>query len=309
MRARSVLALVCAAACSSYEGSDGPARPPEDAGADAATSDAATNTTSDAAPIDAAPTDAGSCDLAAPFGAPSAFPGVNTESDEATLRLSADESEAYFSRGSFASNTGDIFVATRAAGFQDAVVVPGVNHPSGGYADAFPNVTADGLEIFFGCNDDPTGPVIKRATRSSPTAPFGDRATVGSLPAEVFSPWLSRDGKSIYFGTVDGAHRIVRSVRVAGTFAAPIDVLPSAAGLHPVTTADELTLYYRGDDLRATVATRDSIQSVFTSAKRLDELPDGFAPSWVSADGCRLIGTLAVAGKGGDIVIAEKPKR
>lgn len=77
-----------------------------------------------------------------------------------------------------------------------------------------PASSADGLELFFTGLSGGGAPVIFRATRSSPGAPFGTPVRVAAAAGFVEAPTLSPDGRSLYFHRLDGQrfaiYRLVR---------------------------------------------------------------------------------------------------
>ena len=97
------------------------------------------------------------------------------------------------------ANVCDLALATRTAPgapFTFVRKLDEVNDPD--YADAWPTVSADGLELFFEGSRPGFGLGIFRATRASTSAPFGPPVQVAELGA-AGDPDLSPDGRTLVF--------------------------------------------------------------------------------------------------------------
>jgi RNA polymerase sigma factor (sigma-70 family) len=132
-------------------------------------------------------------------------PGVNGPEYERWTSLSADGLELYFTRTQ-GSETGDaaIWLATRASTsepFGNAMRLPATINA--GYTSA-PNISADGLTLFFSSNR--SGGLgnwdIWSASRPTRNAPWGAAFNLGPVvngPLYEWQPSLSSDGKKFYF--------------------------------------------------------------------------------------------------------------
>lgn len=139
--------------------------------------------------------------LAAPFGARTNLgTGVNTTDLDQTPFVSADGQTLYFIRTPAAGGNPSIYRASAGpTGFAGATVIAELS-PA---VATRPVVSADGLTIYFS-SDRPGGAGnldIWVASRTSPSAPFGQITNVAELNASDFEfpDWLSADGCRIYF--------------------------------------------------------------------------------------------------------------
>lgn len=260
------------------------------------------------------------CDLAKPFGAAVLVDGLTSSAEDASLRLSPDETTAYF----FSARSGTLllYTAMRArvtAPFAGVSVLANVN--TGNQYN--PAISADGLTLFFasvrpggvGDND------IYQATRTAPTDDFTSvrlAPDVNTTASEV-QPYLTRDSTTLYFvRTVSSAQVIFRATgSVTVGFANPSMV----AELHgptndtdPVLSADGLTVFWGSDrpgglgDVDVWQAQRTTPSGTFGEPTPVSAVNTiGFdSPSDVSADGCRLYLTSTRAGRTG-IYVATRP--
>lgn len=124
-------------------------------------------------------------------GVRAAFPG-SLNRNETHPSLTSDA--LWFSRWS-AANDFDIVRAPLLVdgGLGNASLVSSLNTP---YDDAHPQVTADGLRVFFASNRDAGREDIWSATRMQPGDLFGAAAVVPELssPQEEYPTWVSPDG-------------------------------------------------------------------------------------------------------------------
>ena len=245
------------------------------------------------------------CDPSKPFGAPvpALVPPVASTSEDASLRVTADEKTAYF----FSARSGKklLYTASRVsatAPFANLAVLENVNT-----GDQYnPAISPDGLTLFFasyranglGDND------IFQATRTSLTGSFGDTRlapNVNSSASEV-QPYVTRDGTTMYFvrtgmGSGDTVFRAVGSVTRGFTNPAAVPELDGPTNdSDPVVSADQLTVFWATDrtpslgDLDIWQAHRASLADPFTGLGPVAGINSAAfdSPSDVSVDGCRL---------------------
>ena len=269
------------------------------------------------------------CDLAKSFGAPTPVTELDTAADEGAARLSHDERTVYFQR-SPSSDAGieggvgsyDIYVATRAsASGPFGPATPLALDTS--LAEGSPTTTADELTMFFtsnrsgglGAND------VWIATRANTSQVFvaknGLPNPVNS-PGDDWQPYTLADGLTLYFATTRGgvAGNLARATRTSST-AFVLDGTSIGANINdgkpntaPVST-DDLTLYFASartgsDDIF--VSTRASTLVAFGAPVAVPNVNSGALdhPTWISADGCRMLIESDRAGSR-DIYIAVRP--
>lgn len=269
------------------------------------------------------------CDPFAPFTTIKTL-DINTDFDDFDIRLTPDESVAYFvSNRQRDSGVGsDVFSAQRlspTAPFQPAVLLPGLAHPNAGASD--PNPTPSSSELVF------TGacqfvldyvPKLCGAHRNDSGA-FGGAFTIQvgtqeSDPARYAgSPYTIQSGSVAYFQATTLLNAAFgRSVRVDDTDYGAIQPVriegvtqSSPIFTTPVVTEDESVLFFalaQGADSLIWVAMRGG-DGVFVSAHQLVELPSHSYPNWISEDACRLYLTHDVQTDGGsqqDVLVAER---
>jgi len=258
------------------------------------------------------------CDPAKPFGSPVAVGGLAASTEDASLRLSPDETTAYF----FSVRTGKqlLYTAHRAsptAAFSNVEALANVNT-----SDQYnPAITADGLTLFFASYRAGTDNDIFQASRSESSGDFTNphpALNVNTTASEV-QPYISRDGTTMYFvRQVSTAQTVFRAVgSVSAGFTNP-SVVPELDGptndSDPVLSADGLTLYWGSDrpggqgDVDIWQAQRGAADAAFGMLTALESVnTKGFdAPSDVSADGCRLYLTSTRDGRTG-IYVATRP--
>ena len=140
------------------------------------------------------------------------------------VEVSRDGSTLYLSEGDFSGGggmplTADLFIAVRSGnGYVRMAdsdrILANINTADLEYAAA---ISADGLELFFTRFQRDTGlPQIFRATRTSPSAPFGPPQRVQGVEGFVEAPALSPDGRSLYYHRRDpttGRFQIMRVTR------------------------------------------------------------------------------------------------
>jgi hypothetical protein len=127
------------------------------------------------------------------------------------------------------------------------------------------------------------------------------------------TPWITPDGKVLYTGNLQSG-LISRLDNNGGIFGAPQTVanLGGTSVTSPVTR-DDLTLYLalgEGTGLGIVVSTRASTTTTWQPPTEITSLKadaGAAAPSWISADGCRLYVTYAF-GDTDAIYVATRPK-
>ena len=258
------------------------------------------------------------CDPTKPFGSPAVVAGLASSADDADLRLSPDETTAYF----VSARTGKRQLhtahrATATATFTNIAVLANVNT-----GDPFnPAISADGLTLFFASHRVLTDNDILQASRGATTADFTNPRTVANVDtaASETGPYLARDGMTMYFvRTVGSRQTVLRAVQSAlGNFASPSVVSELDGPTNdsaPVLAGDGLTLYWGSDrpgglgDVDVWQAQRTSTTATFGKLAPVTPVNTaGFdAPSDVSADGCRLYLTSQRNGRTG-IYVATRP--
>jgi len=289
------------------------------------------------AALDAPPVDAGSmdapppppCDLAKPFGTPSLVVGVNSTAEETQATLSWDELTIYVA-STRAGGLGatDMYSATRATKSERFGALSRVAVVNSTASDESPSVTKDGLSLYFastraaGATFD-----LHVAARMTTAAEFGAPSLIAGLnttDALDGSPYINAGGTVLYFDSDRGGNReIYRAARATSTVAFNPPTLvgalnsPTAADKYPVLSSDELSVYF-GSDRPGGVgifdiweAHRTTTSDGFGSPKLATNLNSIATdlPTWISADGCRLLLTSDRAGGTGgrDIYIASRP--
>lgn len=170
--------------------------------------------------------------------------------------------------------------------------------------DASPWLSADRLEILF--QSDRAGALdIWRATRASPTVPFGaPEKLAGGVNTDNFQdahPFVSADGRTLYFTStrIDSNRRDLYTATRPDRDAPFGNVEPVAnleSLVHPSVTDDGLTIYFSrtGAD-HLSRATRASTEDLFVSEVELPRLtPILDSHPSISGDGRRLMFTSGV---------------
>jgi len=258
------------------------------------------------------------CDLAKPFGAPVAVDGLMPSIEDASLRLSPDETTGYF----FSARTGKklLYTAHRpnaTAAFSNVQVLANVNA-----GDQYnPAISPDGFTLFFATYQGTNNNDIFQASRSESTSDFTSphaALNVNTTASEV-QPYITRDSSTMYFvRTVETTQTVLRAVgSVTAGFTNPTvvtEIVGPTNDSDPVLSADGLTLYWGSDrpgglgDVDIWQAQRAPGATEFGMLAPLDSVnTSGFdAPSDVSGDGCRLYITSKRDGRTG-IYVATRP--
>jgi len=259
---------------------------------------------------DAAP----ACNPLAPFTDIAPLAGVNTADGEDGARMSPDELTLYFARlvggGKF-----DLYVATRpdrGTAFGNVTLLDAANTSPAD--ESHPSVGGDSL-VFMSNRGDGG---LERVW-SSPRAPDGgwgapsELATIGAPGKDATFPFVTPDGLHLYYATerpnnekglaLWKAERTTTAMAFGNTTnLAELNMplgLPHLDG-YPAMTADERTIYFTSyrptadagtDGFNIFVAKRPSAASGFSTPVEVTELNTGDEewPTWISADGCRLL--------------------
>jgi hypothetical protein len=270
--------------------------------------------------------DGGRCNASQSFGPPTAVAGINTAFNDYTMRLSPDETVAFFTsdRPYDAGSVSGLFQASRgttAASFGAASPVSGI---TGNFAD--PSPTGDLLILFFNVNGG-TG-IIYSASRASTVNSFGSQAQVANVrgSGSDYTSYILPDGNALYFSSDRpggmGAADIWRSAGSgASGLGTPVDVSginSSADEWSIAVTPDDLTIYFGstrtdggaqgGYDIWT--ATRSSPTASFSSPTIIAAVnsPQDDVPTWISPDNCRLyLSSKRAGGMGGlDMYVAVR---
>jgi hypothetical protein len=227
--------------------------------------------------------------------APVDIPPVGDDDPTAT----ADLLELYFNRAN------DIYVAKRAAigdPWGAPVVVAELSSPDN---ETTPEVTYDGLTIYFASNraGGQGGNDVWMSTRASRTAAWAAPTIVPDLssPAAEGAPALTDPLVTMIDSDRGGTLDILIAQRTSptGAFGAPqlVTQLNTAESEgNPMLTADKLTVYFdsnRTGDGELFVATRANTTAAFGMPERIAELSTASAESdvWISPDGRMMLFT------------------
>jgi hypothetical protein len=274
--------------------------------------------------VDAA---APACDPAKPFKAPVVLASVSSPEDDGSASLSADERTMYLSTRRSSARS-QIFVATRddrRSAFSAPVPLDPVN-----IGDSFsPSATADDLTLYLisnGLGSVGGGHDVFVARRSNPIAAFDapmNVANINHMTDIEFAVSVTGSGDDLFFHSDrSGVQHIWHAARSGAGFGAPSVVAELSDATHGESTvavrADGLEIYFAsarsgtigGPDIW--MARRTSTSDPFGALKNVTELNSSQAdyPSWISADGCRVLFASSRAGGAGsnDIWFAERPE-
>ena len=248
------------------------------------------------------------CNPTAAFGAPTPLADFNTAADEDAIFLSDDRLTALFSTDRPGGSGGyDLWLAVRSdveASFSAPSPAAGVNSADD---ERQPVLSGDSLHLYFMSNHGTSAYRIVEATRNGVTGGFAPPVDVAGLASGAgdVSPWLSKDGTQIYFGSgrsggLGGNDLYVADLSSAGASnAVELAAVDSAADdASPVLSRDGLTLYFASkradpaalgnDDIW--VARRAAVGAPFDTPTAVTELNSAAAdgPRWLSPDGCTL---------------------
>lgn len=281
-----------------------------DGGLEASLADAKADVVTVDAGVDAAP----QCNPLSPFTDIAPLAGVNTPDGEDGARMSPDELSLYFGRIGGGTRF-DLFVATRpdrSTAFGNVTPVAGANDPAAD--DNHPSF--GGESLFFSSSRGDGG--VERVW-SSPRASDGgfglpaELATIGAPGSNATFPFVLPNGLHLYYVTArpnDPGLAIWHATRatpaVAFGNASNVAELNMALGSppyldgYPAVTADDQTIYFTSyrptADAGSTgfnifMAKRPDATSGFATPVEVTELNTSAEewPTWVSADGCRIL--------------------
>jgi hypothetical protein len=285
-----------------------------------------------------APSTPSSCDLTAPFDAPTFVPfvdpGLPAESPTC-LRLSADGLTAYFSANGATNPYSDLFVATRASlgePFGEQTDMESLNSP---YFDGCPTPAPDGLTLLFHNSSPDQGPVqILYGTRTALSDSFVNVGPVANvnIGSQNLAPYLRADGQVLYLASnwasasvfdASADKDIFRSTLSGTTFGTPIRVTElssTSEDSDPVVTPDDLTIYFMSarptdgtaNHMHIWTAQRPGAGEPFLPPVLVSELAafgTDQRPTFISADGCTLYLSATVGSPTSMVYLAQKPSR
>ena len=288
----------------------------------------------DPPPIDAPVDEAPRCNTTKQFGAPVLLDSLNTDLEDATPRLSADELVIVFSRRSAAGNY-DLWTAARThrdEPFGAPSLLTTVNSVN---SELWPSQSSDGLTLIFDADRTTSGTFrIWMSTRASTADPFGPPALRPELMNNEFHGILAND-RALYFSSTarpgEGRADIWRAdVSTTNTIGTPLALVGGVntdeEEVAPALTTDEKTIVFRRSTTTPPVppsmtptveydvytASRSTPQDGFGPSSKVDTLalPNVVeTPSWVSPDNCALYGfSNAPGGPGGtNLYVAVRP--
>lgn len=243
------------------------------------------------------------CDVDAAFPPAIAFSKLNGTTNDAHLRLTANELAGVFQSQRDGGLGGyDVYSATRTSIGDTWTAVTDLGAVNSNAADVDPTISADQLTLYFARSSQ-----IYRSTRAAIANPFGAPALapVINSAASDFGPYLVDDGSSLYFSSTRNSDAGISELFVTqptadGGFTAPANVnganLKTGDNRFAAVTADQLVLYFGSNrgagagGFDIWVATRASTSVAFGTPRVLAELGTASdeTPDWVSSDRCRL---------------------
>lgn len=263
--------------------------------------------------VDAADGAPPTCSSDDPFGKPTEldglYDGANTTGDPS---LRADELEIFFQRSN------QVWVARRGARNLAFEPPKQIDAKDAGASTLDPSISADGLVLYVVIVDK-----IARMRRPTLTAPFEAPEPIPGIEqptGNLNDPYILPDQRALYFGApiMGGGFGIYRSVSVGGAFPNRDDMiwLPLSA-LHPVVSADDLTLYVsNGGTNGIERIRRKSATEPFGTPAPVGELNVMSAtaggvdrPGWISPDNCRIYLSAGPSETTRRIYVAERKPR
>ena len=257
------------------------------------------------APIDAAPDSTPPvdgprvCSPTAPFTSSTLIAEVSSTQRDERVTLSRDELEMYVTR-LFPAR---IFRSTRssaAASWSTPVLVDALNTRTDQGADM---LSADGLTLYMTATDGSDQLMV--ATRSSPTATFGEAsplANVNSTDRELWGTATADDLVLHFHSDRDGTGRLYRATRTSTTapFGAPVIAEAPADLFSPTIVEGGLGLYYTVLGTGVFYTSRSSLTEAFPDGTLLDNIPGGWV-TWISPDHCHAYFNVELKNGVGDI--------
>jgi hypothetical protein len=244
------------------------------------------------------------CDVATPFNAPVALSALNSTADDWSARLNHDELTVYFASARPGALGGaSIYSATR-PGIGDAFGTPSLvaNVNSASSTRVHPSLSPNQLALYMQDSPSPGAGDIVAATRTGTGAAFGSPTAVSGVnsTSDDLMPFVAADGTQLLLSSNrSGNYRIYTAPESAGTYTNPTE-LSSIAPVSgddeaPVLSSDGLTLYFSSSRTDTAfdiyVSTRATTSDAFGAPTLVSELSVAGAydaPSWLSADNCRL---------------------
>jgi hypothetical protein len=244
--------------------------------------------------------DAATCDLSKPFGKPQPLAQLQTgfdwsarfTADELTMFVWSDRSGSPGSYSSTRGGPGDTFPSL------SPIVYGGDGGP---YLNPAPS--ADGMTLIVeAAGAGGTGSDLYEAKRSTPGGPFGTPTPIGpaSSAAELEAQGylLSARGVLYFMATPSGVPTdLYKSSLVGGVWQPRValdEINTTFFETFPTLTPDEKTIYFGSDrngNMDIWVGRRNDTSLPFGSIAVVAELSTAKfeVPTWVSADGCRLV--------------------
>jgi len=205
------------------------------------------------------------------FGTPTNLgPTVNSSAGDVVDCVSADGLEMYFNSNRSGGRGGwDIWVARRQTTYDDWGTPENLGPPVNTEGtDAFSNISADGLELYFASDNRPGGYgdydtwVTRRPTKDDPWGTPVNLGPVVNTSARDIGPSISTDGLELYFIRRPGGYGsddilVTSRATKNDPWESPINlgavVNTSASEAVPFLSADGLALFfseYKGQSLR-----------------------------------------------------------
>ncbi len=259
------------------------------------------------------------CDRDATFGPARPITSLNTALyDELWPRLSSDERTMVLGTQRPPSPFG-MYLATRSsldAGFGPPLFLANL---AAGAFDTDPMLSFDGSWLFFASDRDASPANLYVAPRTGSTS-FGAPQPITALNTggEEYQPFLTADGKWIWFTRVVGPYAQILRAPVMGSSygdaSAVAELASEANDWLPVLSGDDSTIYFASTrdggvgDYDIWVASRASASVPFENLTPVRELnsPKLDAPGYLSPDGCRLYFHSNRGGATLDLYVASK---
>jgi hypothetical protein len=137
-----------------------------------------------------------------PFGNVGPVPGINTANDEDDPSLTGDQLELFFNSNRTGGAGGnDIWVATRAQIDDPWGAARAVSELNTAGDDATPDVSRDGLTLYWSAAGAAGAKDLWFATRPDRLSPFGTKQRIVELAsgADEAGPTTTPDGRTLYF--------------------------------------------------------------------------------------------------------------
>jgi hypothetical protein len=250
------------------------------------------------------------CDPTQPFGTPVPLAELNTDDDDAFVRLTPDELTIVY------STDDNMFLALRAS--KTSAFGAPIELGQG----RAPWISSDGLTLYFG-SVSVVDETIMIATRASVSDDFGEATSAGIETGGVeWHPFVTADGAELWFaaGTGSIADHVWKAPITGNVVGMPAPVMELSGKFitwTPTVTADGLEIYVGAgasgnyDIHRARRSTPDA---AFGAPEVVAELTNEGGlnrelPGWPAPDGCRLYFSASPGGSSTsqDLYYADKP--